>query len=62
MLEAAEKAKEQYLKDHPEAENIDMKYDPIKLVEKCKYLYSLLKNEVELLRFQVWRWGYCRTA
>ena len=47
MLEAAEKAKEEYLKDHPEVEDIDMKYDPVKLLEKCKYSYLSGKNKDE---------------
>lgn len=37
MKEAAVAAKEKYLHDHPECAEIDLKFDPIKLVEECKY-------------------------
>ena len=36
MKEAAEAAREQFIKEHPEAADIDMKYDPVKLLNKCK--------------------------
>ena len=36
MREAAIEAKEKYIEDHPECADIDLKFDPIKLVEECK--------------------------
>jgi hypothetical protein len=42
MKEAAIAAKEKYLEDHPECADIDMKFDPNKLVEECKVLHYLI--------------------
>ena len=42
MKEAAIAAKEKYLEDHPECADIDMKFDPNKLVEECKFLHYLI--------------------
>ena len=45
MLEAAEKARQEYLHNHPEA-NTDLKYDPVKLLEKSAY------DSIEVLNFK----------
>ncbi|KAJ8309325.1 hypothetical protein KUTeg_014199 [Tegillarca granosa] len=45
MLKAAQEAKELYLKDHPEASDIVMKYDPEKHIEEYKQGHRFLDND-----------------
>ena len=49
MKKAAEEAKQQYLKDHPEVQDIDLKYDPLKLIENCKSTVRKWKSTVRKL-------------
>ena len=42
MEDAAKKTREQYLEEYPEALDIELKYDPAKLLEKCKH-WKVLK-------------------
>lgn len=37
MLKAATEARDKYLQDHPEAADINLKYDPLQHIEECKY-------------------------
>lgn len=37
MLQAATEARDRYLQDHPEAAEINLKYDPLQHIEECKY-------------------------
>ena len=37
MMKAAEDAKQEYLKDHPDVDIDNLKYDPVKLLDKCKH-------------------------
>jgi hypothetical protein len=38
MLKAAVEARDKYLLEHPEAADINLKYDPMKHIEECKYI------------------------
>ena len=39
MLKAATEARDRYLREHPEARDINLKYDPLKHIQECKYCY-----------------------
>lgn len=38
MLQAATEARDKYLQDHPEAAEINLKYDPLQHIQECKYM------------------------
>lgn len=40
MLQAATEARDKYLQDHPEAAEINLKYDPLQHIQECKYRYT----------------------